>query len=91
VVTAEAGTCFWNQAQPSPRPSVGPALVWRPTAAVRAEIVVTLAGITMVGVSAATMGATPIVIAAIVPLLFGIRALFARLEADRWGIRRTNP
>jgi hypothetical protein len=89
--TAVAGTCLSYQARPSPRPPVGPALVWRPTAAVRAEIVLTLVGITMVGVSAATVGATPIVIAAIVPLLFGIRILFARLEADRWGIRCTNP
>jgi hypothetical protein len=89
--TAVAGTCLSYQARPSPRPPVGPALVWRPTASVRAEMVLTLVGITMVGVPAATVGATPIVIAAIVPLLFGIRILFARLEADRRGIRCTNP
>ena len=51
-----------------------------------AEMVLTLVGITMVGVSAATVGATPIVIAAIVPLLIGIknplRAL-SRLPRDR--------
>jgi hypothetical protein len=90
-ITAVAGTCLWYQARPSPPPPVGSALVWRPTAAVRAEIALTLVGITMVGVSAAIVGATPIVIAAILPLLFFIRALFARLEADRWGIRCTNP
>jgi hypothetical protein len=89
--TALAETCLSYQARPSPRPPVGPALVWRPTAAVRAEMALSLVGITMVGLSAATVGATPIVIAAIVPWLFCIRILFARLEADRWGIRCTNP
>jgi hypothetical protein len=88
---ATAGTCLSYQARPSPRPPVGPALVWRPTPAVRAEMVLTLVGLTMVGVFAATLGDTPIVIATIVLLLFGIRMLFARLEADRWGIRCTNP
>jgi hypothetical protein len=88
--TAMAGTCLSYQARPSPRPPVGPALVWGPTRAVRAETVLTLVGLTMVGVSAATVGETPIVIATIVLLLFGIRIPLARLEADRWGIRCTN-
>ena len=35
-ITAVAGTCLWYQARPSPRPPVGSALVWRPTATVRA-------------------------------------------------------
>jgi hypothetical protein len=89
--TALAGTLLSYQARPSPRPPVGSELVWRPTAAVRAEVLLTLVGLTMASVSAATVGETPIVIAAIVAWLFGIRMLFARLEADRWGIRCTNP
>jgi len=64
-VTALAGTCLSYQARPSPRPPVGPALVWRPTAAARAGTVLTLVGLTMVGVSAATLGVTPLVIAAV--------------------------
>jgi hypothetical protein len=45
----------------------------------------------MVGVSAATVGAAPIVIAAIVRLLFGIKILFARSRGGPQGIRCTNP
>ena len=44
----------------------------------------------MVGVSAATVGMTSIALAAIVPWLYGIRLLVARLEADHWGIRFTS-
>jgi hypothetical protein len=44
----------------------------------------------MVGVSAATVGVTSIALAAIVPWLYGIRLLVARLEADHWGIRWTS-
>jgi hypothetical protein len=71
-ITALAGTCLSYQARPSPRPPVGPALVWRSTAAVRAELVLSLLGITILGVSAATLGATPLVIAAVPVWLFGV-------------------
>jgi len=89
--TAMAGSCLSYQARPKPRPPVGPALVWRPTPAVRAEMVLTLVGLTMVAVSAATVGESLIVFATLVLLLLGIRIPLARLEADRWGIRCTNP
>lgn len=88
--TAMAGTCLSYQVRPKPRPPVGPALVWRPTPAIRAEMVLSLAGLTMVAVSAATVGEWLIVFAAIVLLLLVIRISLARLEADRWGIRCTN-
>jgi hypothetical protein len=45
----------------------------------------------MVGISAATVGAAALVTAVIVPLLFGIRILFTRFEADRLRIRCSNP
>jgi hypothetical protein len=83
--TAMAGTCLSYQVRPKPQPPVGPSLVWRPTPAVRAEMVLTLAGLTMVAVSAATVGESLIVFATIVLLLLGIRIPLARLEADRWG------
>jgi hypothetical protein len=89
--TAMAGTCLSYQVRPKPQPPVGPSLVWRPTPAVRAEMVLTLAGLTMVAVSAATVGESLIVFATIVLLLLGIRIPLARLEADRWGIRCSNP
>jgi hypothetical protein len=89
--TALAWTCLSYQARPSRRPPVGPRLVWRSTPTVRAELVLTLVGCTMVGVSAATVGGTQIALAAIVPWLFGTRLLVARFEADHWGIRFTSP
>jgi hypothetical protein len=44
----------------------------------------------MVGTSAATVGAAPLVTAVIVPLHFGMRILSTRLEADPLGIRCSN-
>jgi hypothetical protein len=88
--TALAWTCLSYQARPSPRPPVGPRLVWRLTAPARNELALALVGVTMVGVSAATVGVTSIALAAIVPWLYGIRLLVARLEADHWGIRWTS-
>jgi hypothetical protein len=88
--TALAWTCLSYQARPSPRPPVGPGLVWRLTGAARAELALALVGVTMAGVSVATVGGMQFALAGIVPWLYGIRLLVARLEADDWGIRWTS-
>jgi hypothetical protein len=88
--TALAWTCLSYQARPSPRPPVGPRLVWRLTAAARAELALALVGVTLAGVSVATVGGMQFALAGIVPWLYGIRLLVASLEADDWGIRWTS-
>jgi hypothetical protein len=85
--TALAWTCLSYQARPSPRPPVGPGLVWRLTGAARAELALALVGVTMAGVSVATVGGMQFALAGIVSV--ALRHQTAR-RASR-GRRLGNP
>jgi hypothetical protein len=90
------GAAVFYQARPVPRSPVRESVVWRPPPVVRAAIVVMLVASTTITVAFVTVGPTRtgflvIGTAFLITWSAGARALVARLEADRSGIRCTNP
>jgi hypothetical protein len=94
-----AGVGLYYQAKPVPRSTVQASLVWRPPPLMRAATVVMLVSIiTNLVAIAITPGKVILPVALVIlaavgvlACLFGARLLVARLEANRWGIRCTNP
>ena len=94
------GVGLYYQARPAPVSTVRDSLVWRPPLVSRIAGVIIVVAYSTTFVALATMpviwkAALPLVISAGVAVLItwfiSLRLLVARLEADRWGIRCTNP
>ena len=95
-----AGAGLYYQAWPIPLSRVRDSLVWRPPLVFRVAAVICVVALSTTFVALATMPLIwkvplPLVIAAGVAVLItwfiGLRLPVARLEADDWGIRCTNP
>jgi hypothetical protein len=95
-----AGAGLYYQARPVPLSTVRDSLVWRPPLVFRIAGVIVVVTFSTTFVALATIPIIwkvplPLVISAGVGVLItwfiSLRLLVARLEADRWGIRCTNP
>jgi hypothetical protein len=95
-----AGAGLYYQARPVPLSTVRDSLVWRPPLVFRIAGVIVVVTFSTTFVALATIPVIwkvplPLVISAGVGVLItwfiSLRLLVARLEADRWGIRCTNP
>lgn len=95
-----AGAGLYYQAWPVPLSRVGESLVWRPPLVFRIAVVIVVVAFSTAFVALVTMPAIwkvplPLVISACMGVLItwfiGLRLPVARLEADPWGIRCTNP
>lgn len=95
-----AGAGLYYQAWPVPLTKVGDSLAWRPPVVFRIAAVICVVAFSTVFVALVTMPAIwrvplPLVISAgvavLITWLVGLRLPVARLEADDWGIRCTNP
>jgi Bacterial PH domain len=96
AISLFTGAAVFYQARPLPRSPVRGSVVWDPPPVSRAAIVVMLVAVTTITVAFTTVGPTPmefllIGTALLITWSVGARALVARFEADRWGIRCTNP
>jgi hypothetical protein len=96
AICALTGASVFYQARPVPRPLVSTSLVWGLPLVWRAALVVIFVSLGTIFVGIASVGPRPIDLIVmgvlfLLALLLGGRLLVARFEADRWGIRCTNP
>jgi hypothetical protein len=95
-----AGAGLYYQAWPVPLSRVRDSLVWRPPLVFRIAVVICVVALSTTFVALVTIPAIrrvplPLVVSAgvavLIAWLIGLRLPVARLEADDWGIRCTNP